>query len=252
MVRKVRRVRKVRSVLPRRRPKPPSLLSRLRARGTGRSAQARSATRVHIGSDILVAEDELVTDPVVAIGGSVTVLGKVNDDVVAVGGSVHLGPKAGARRCHQRGRPDRSEPGGDDQRRHSRGSHGPPHVHFNPAGSSAARGVEPVHRLVQTVRHRCASGWSCCRDAGGARRRAAIERIGPRAAGAVAERPRAAGPVAVRARPRVDGRHPGRLADRHPAARAGAVRRDRVPAGRADRVHGRGAAAGPLGRRADR
>ena len=35
-----------------------------------------------------------MTDPVVAIGGSVTVLGKVNDDVVAVGGSVHLGPKA--------------------------------------------------------------------------------------------------------------------------------------------------------------
>lgn len=54
----------------------------------------RSAARVHIGGDITVAEDEIVTDPVVAIGGSVNVLGRVNDDVVAVGGSVHLGPKA--------------------------------------------------------------------------------------------------------------------------------------------------------------
>ncbi|HET6319596.1 MAG TPA: polymer-forming cytoskeletal protein, partial [Chloroflexota bacterium] len=49
---------------------------------------------MHIGSDVTIAEDELVSDPVVAVGGSVTVLGRVNDDVVAVGGGVHLGPKA--------------------------------------------------------------------------------------------------------------------------------------------------------------
>jgi energy-converting hydrogenase Eha subunit B len=38
-----------------------------------------------------------VTDPVVAVGGSVTVLGRVDDDVVAVGGSVRLGPRARVR-----------------------------------------------------------------------------------------------------------------------------------------------------------
>ncbi len=57
----------------------------------------KSSAKVHIGSSIVVGEDELVTDPVVAIGGSVTVLGRVDDDVVAVGGSVRLGPKARVR-----------------------------------------------------------------------------------------------------------------------------------------------------------
>jgi len=57
----------------------------------------KSSAKVHIGSSIVVAEDELVTDPVVAVGGSVTVLGRVDDDVVAVGGSVRLGPKARVR-----------------------------------------------------------------------------------------------------------------------------------------------------------
>ncbi len=57
----------------------------------------KSSAKVHIGSSIVVAEDEHVTDPVVAVGGSVTVLGRVDDDVVAVGGSVRLGPKARVR-----------------------------------------------------------------------------------------------------------------------------------------------------------
>ena len=57
----------------------------------------KSSAKVHIGSSIVVGEDELVTDPVVAVGGSVTVLGRVDDDVVAVGGSVRLGPKARVR-----------------------------------------------------------------------------------------------------------------------------------------------------------
>jgi hypothetical protein len=54
----------------------------------------RSAARVNIGGDITVEADERVSDPVVAVGGSVTVLGHVDDDVVAVGGSVRLGPRA--------------------------------------------------------------------------------------------------------------------------------------------------------------
>lgn len=57
----------------------------------------KSSAKVHIGSSITVAEDEHVTDPVVAVGGSVTVLGRVDDDVVAVGGSVRLGPKSRVR-----------------------------------------------------------------------------------------------------------------------------------------------------------
>ena len=57
----------------------------------------KSSAKVHIGSSIVVGEDELVTEPVVAVGGSVTVLGRVDDDVVAVGGSVRLGPKARVR-----------------------------------------------------------------------------------------------------------------------------------------------------------
>ena len=57
----------------------------------------KSSAKVHIGSSIVVAEEEYVTDPVVAVGGSVTVLGRVDDDVVAVGGSVRLGPKARVR-----------------------------------------------------------------------------------------------------------------------------------------------------------
>ena len=99
------------------------------------SHRRKSATRVHIGSDILVAEDELVTDPVVAIGGSVTVLGKVNDDVVAVGGSVHLGPKAVVRGdvTSVGGRIDQS-PGATINGGVHEVRIGPPHVHFNPAG----------------------------------------------------------------------------------------------------------------------
>lgn len=54
----------------------------------------KSSAKVHIGGDVNVAEDEEVTDPVVAIFGTVTILGRADDDVVAVLGSVHLGPKA--------------------------------------------------------------------------------------------------------------------------------------------------------------
>jgi hypothetical protein len=99
------------------------------------SHMRKSAARVHIGSDILVAEDELVTDPVVAVGGSVTVLGRVNDDVVAVGGSVHLGPKAVVRGdvTSVGGRIDQT-PGATVQGRVNEVRIGPPHFHFNPAG----------------------------------------------------------------------------------------------------------------------
>ena len=55
------------------------------------SADARD--KVRIGGDVFVEEGTEVKDAV-AVGGSVTVNGKVRDSAVAVGGSVILGPNA--------------------------------------------------------------------------------------------------------------------------------------------------------------
>ena len=135
-VRKVRKVPKVRSVLPPRCPKPPSLLSRLQCPRHRKIRTGAGAPRACTSAATSwFAEDELVTDPVVAIGGSVTVLGKVNDDVVAVGGSVHLGPKAVVRGdvTSVGGRIDQS-PGATINGGIHEVRIGPPHVHFNPAG----------------------------------------------------------------------------------------------------------------------
>jgi hypothetical protein len=57
----------------------------------------RSDTRIRVGGPIVVAEDELVRGPVVAIGGPVTVDGGVYDNVVAIGGRIRLGPAADIR-----------------------------------------------------------------------------------------------------------------------------------------------------------
>jgi hypothetical protein len=57
----------------------------------------RTRTRdeiVRIGGSVSVAEDEVVSGDVVAIGGSVAVRGEVRGEVVAVGGAVDLGPRA--------------------------------------------------------------------------------------------------------------------------------------------------------------
>ena len=55
------------------------------------SAEARN--KVRIGGNVVVEEGTEVKDAV-AVGGSVTVNGKVRDSAVAVGGSVTLGPRA--------------------------------------------------------------------------------------------------------------------------------------------------------------
>ena len=55
------------------------------------SAEARN--KVQIGGDVVVDEGTEVKDAV-AVGGSVTVNGKVRDSAVAVGGAVILGPNA--------------------------------------------------------------------------------------------------------------------------------------------------------------
>ena len=54
---------------------------------------ANAKDKVRIGGDVVVEEGTEVKDAV-AVGGSVTVNGKVRDSAVAVGGSVVLGPNA--------------------------------------------------------------------------------------------------------------------------------------------------------------
>jgi hypothetical protein len=60
-------------------------------------AYRRSGTRIAVGKSITVAENEEVTDGVVAIGGRIRIAGRVRDDVVAIGGSVELLPTADVR-----------------------------------------------------------------------------------------------------------------------------------------------------------
>lgn len=57
----------------------------------------RTGARIGLGKSITVAEDEEVTDNVIALLGDITVAGRVRDDIVAVGGSVHLLPTADVR-----------------------------------------------------------------------------------------------------------------------------------------------------------
>ena len=45
---------------------------------------------VRFGEDITIPEDKVIDGDVVAIGGSVTVLGRVKGDCVAIGGAVHI------------------------------------------------------------------------------------------------------------------------------------------------------------------
>jgi hypothetical protein len=59
-----------------------------------RRARRSSGDRVRIFGDVTVQEDEEITGQVIAVLGSVRVLGEVGDQVVAVLGSVDLGPSA--------------------------------------------------------------------------------------------------------------------------------------------------------------
>ena len=49
---------------------------------------------LRIFKDYALAEGETANEPVVVIGGSARIDGRVDDDVVVVGGGLHLGPKA--------------------------------------------------------------------------------------------------------------------------------------------------------------
>ncbi|MGD9902286.1 MAG: hypothetical protein AB7U83_02355 [Vicinamibacterales bacterium] len=57
----------------------------------------RSGARLAFGKSLTVAENEEVTDGVVAIGGRIRIAGRVRDEVVAIGGDVELLPTADVR-----------------------------------------------------------------------------------------------------------------------------------------------------------
>lgn len=57
----------------------------------------RTGARLALGKSIIVAEDEDVTEAVVALGGSVRIEGRVRDAVVVVGGDLELTPTAEVR-----------------------------------------------------------------------------------------------------------------------------------------------------------
>ena len=58
----------------------------------------RRGANVRFGGDVVVAENELVTDDVVVFGGTARIDGEVNGDVVVIGGRAELGPRAHVRK----------------------------------------------------------------------------------------------------------------------------------------------------------
>jgi hypothetical protein len=63
-------------------------MERLRERFDGDGVHLR------IFRDYMLAEGETSNEPIVVIGGSARIDGRVDDDVVVIGGGLHLGPKA--------------------------------------------------------------------------------------------------------------------------------------------------------------
>ena len=57
----------------------------------------RTGARLAVGKSIVIAEDEDVTEAVLALGGSVRVDGRVRDELVVIGGSLELTPTAEVR-----------------------------------------------------------------------------------------------------------------------------------------------------------
>jgi hypothetical protein len=67
------------------------------ARGAGATVYRVTGSRIAVGRDILVPQDEEVADAVVVIGGSLRIDGRVREGVVVVGGNLHLGATADVR-----------------------------------------------------------------------------------------------------------------------------------------------------------
>ena len=57
----------------------------------------RDGVQIRIGRDYRLPADQIVTWPVVVIGGSATIDGRVEDDLVVIGGPVRIGPDAQVR-----------------------------------------------------------------------------------------------------------------------------------------------------------
>ena len=74
----------------------PGAASRRAARAHGADEGALPGDGVHLRflRSYTLAEGETSNEPIVVIGGSARIDGRVADDVVVVGGGLHLGPKA--------------------------------------------------------------------------------------------------------------------------------------------------------------
>ena len=77
-------------------PPPPVVFDRPSPAGAER-VYRRTGARLALGQSIVIAEDEDVTESVIAVGGSVRVDGRVRDELVVIGGSLELTPTAEVR-----------------------------------------------------------------------------------------------------------------------------------------------------------
>lgn len=59
--------------------------------------RGRNGVHVRIGRDYHLPADQVASRPVVIVGGSATIDGRVEDDIVVIGGSVRIGPVAKVR-----------------------------------------------------------------------------------------------------------------------------------------------------------
>lgn len=57
----------------------------------------RDGVHIRIGRDYHLPADQIATTPIVVIGGSATIDGRVDDDLVVLGGRVRIGPRAQVR-----------------------------------------------------------------------------------------------------------------------------------------------------------
>ena len=57
----------------------------------------RDGVHIRVGRDYVLPADQVATQPVIVIGGSATIDGRMEDDLVVIGGAVRLGPAAQVR-----------------------------------------------------------------------------------------------------------------------------------------------------------
>lgn len=54
----------------------------------------RDGVHIRVGRDYVLPADQVATQPVIVVGGSATIDGRMEDDLVVIGGAVRLGPAA--------------------------------------------------------------------------------------------------------------------------------------------------------------